>query len=123
MRLSVIAPEDLHYVVITDPLPAGVEAIDPQLETSAQFGTDPNLEVETIDRGGYGWFWFSNIDYRDEQVVISSTFLPAGTYEYVYSIRAAIPGKYHVIPPIAEEYYFPEVYGRGKGSIFIIDSE
>jgi hypothetical protein len=29
-------------------------------------------------------------------------------------------GVFQVIPPTAQEFYFPEVYGRGDGSIFTV---
>src|SRR5690606_19148206 len=41
VRLTVIAPNDLHYVVIEDPIPAGTDAINPELATSQQIGTQP----------------------------------------------------------------------------------
>jgi hypothetical protein len=44
--------------------------------------------------------------------------LPAGVYEYTYLARASTPGIFNVIPPTAMEFYFPEVNGRGAGSLF-----
>jgi uncharacterized protein YfaS (alpha-2-macroglobulin family) len=120
VRLTVVAPEDLHYVVIQDPIPAGTEAIDPNLSTNAQIGTAPSLESYDLRAQGWGWWWFSNIEYRDQQVNLYSTYLPAGTYEYVYSVRASVAGVYNVIPPTAQEFYFPDVYGRGAGSVFTV---
>ncbi len=35
-RLTLVAPHDLHYVVVEDPLPAGLEAVDQSLQTSLQ---------------------------------------------------------------------------------------
>jgi uncharacterized protein YfaS (alpha-2-macroglobulin family) len=55
--------------------------------------------------------------------VLSADYLPAGTYEYVYLVRAAFPGEFRVIPPTASEFYFPEVYGRGDGSLFVVRVE
>jgi alpha-2-macroglobulin len=55
--------------------------------------------------------------------VINATYIPAGTYEYTYSIRPGVEGTYNVIPPTARETYFPEVYGRGAGSVFTVLSE
>ena len=69
---------------------------------------------------GWGWWWFSNIEFRDEKVVLYSTYLPAGTYEYVYSIRAGLPGTYNVIPASGSQFYMPEVFGRSAGSTFTI---
>ncbi|MFO7321535.1 MAG: Ig-like domain-containing protein [Chloroflexota bacterium] len=121
VRLTVIAPNDLHYVVIEDPIPAGTDAINPELATSQQIGTQPELNPQDPLSQGWGWWWFSNIEYRDEKVVLFSTYLPAGTYEYVYSIRAGLPGTYNVIPTTGYEFYFPEVYGRGAGMTFTIE--
>ncbi len=117
VRLTVVAPQDLHYVMVEDPIPAGMEPINPDLLTSAQVGTRPQLE--SLDNG-WGWWWFSDVEFRDEKVVLYSTYLPAGTYEYVYKVRATVPGTYNVIPATAQEFYFPDVYGRGAGTTFTI---
>ena len=57
-------------------------------------------------------------ELRDEKVVLSADFLPAGTYVYTYLARASTAGTFNVIPPTASEFYFPDVGGRGAGSIF-----
>lgn len=120
VRLTVIAPSALHYVMIEDPIPAGTEGVNPNLNTEQQIGTRPGLDVQNPLSRGWGWWYFSNIEFRDEKVVLYSTYLPAGTYEYVYSIRAGLAGTYNVIPPTGQEFYFPEVYGRGAGSLFTV---
>ena len=61
---------------------------------------------------------------RDDRVVLFADYLPAGTYEYVYTFRATLPGEYQVIPTTAQEFYFPEVFGRADGRLFtIVDGE
>ncbi|MEQ8672256.1 MAG: Ig-like domain-containing protein [Aggregatilineales bacterium] len=120
VRLSIIAPNDLHYVTIEDPIPAGTDAVNPNLTTSQQIGTRPELNPEDPLSQGWGWWWFSAIQFEDERVVLNSTFLPAGTYEYVYTIRTGLAGVYNVIPATARENYFPDVYGRSEGSTFTI---
>lgn len=122
VRLTIIAPNDLHYVVIEDPIPAGTDAVNPELTTSQQIGTRPMLNPQDPLSVGWGWWWFSNIDFRDEMVVLNSTYLPAGTYEYVYTIRAGLEGVYNVIPATGREFYFPEVFGRTDGAVFTITS-
>lgn len=120
VRLTIVVPDSRHYVVIEDWLPAGAEAINPQLQTGQQIGTRPELNrVNPLSRG-WGWWWFSNIEFRDEKVVMYSTYLPAGTYEYVYTMRPSVPGEYNVIPATGQEFYFPEVYGRSDGMMFTI---
>ena len=120
VRLTIIAPTDLHYVLVQDPIPAGTDALDPNLNTSQQVGTQPEINLADPLSQGWGWWYFSNIEFRDEQVALSAEYLPAGTYEFVYTIRAGLPGVYNVIPPTAQEFYFPDVYGRGAGSTFTI---
>ena len=107
-------------VVIEDPIPAGTEGIDPGLTTSQQIGTRPGLEENDPVSRGWGWWWFSNIEFRDEKVVLNSTYLPAGTYEYVYTIRPGLEGTYNVMPPTGREFFFPDVFGRGAGSTFTV---
>ncbi len=120
VRLTIIAPNALHYAVIEDPIPAGAQAVDPNLTTEQQIGTRPGLDSSNPLSQGWGWWWFSNTEFRDEKVVLYSTYLPAGTYEYVYTMRAGLPGVYNVIPPVGYQFYLPEVYGRGAGSAFTI---
>lgn len=120
VRLTIIAPNDLHYVIVEDPIPAGTDAVNPNLATSQQVGTQPELSATDPLVQGWGWWWFANIEFRDERVVLSATYLPAGTYEFVYTIRAGLPGVYNVIPATAREQYFPEVFGRSSGAVFTI---
>ncbi len=120
VRLTIIIPNDLYYAVIEDPIPAGTEGVNPNLNTEQQIGTQPGLETDDPLSQGWGWWWFSNIEFRDEKVVLFADYLPAGTYQYQYSIRAGLEGVYNVIPPTGYEFYFPEVYGRGAGSTFTV---
>jgi uncharacterized protein YfaS (alpha-2-macroglobulin family) len=120
-RLTMVVPHDLHYVIIDDPLPAGLEAVDQSLETSPEIITPKGYDFESIWQEGWGWWFFDHIELRDERVVISADYLPAGTYVYTYIVRASTPGEYHVIPAVAHEFYFPDVYGRSAGGKFIVN--
>jgi uncharacterized protein YfaS (alpha-2-macroglobulin family) len=121
-RVTIVAPTSLHYVVIEDPLPAGADAVDPNLLTSQQVGTQPEINAADPFRNGWGWWWFTNIEFRDQMVVLSADYLPAGAYEFIYTIRPGLPGEYNVLPPTGYEFYFPDVMGRGAGSLFTIES-
>ncbi|NLF78178.1 MAG: hypothetical protein GX573_20995, partial [Chloroflexi bacterium] len=63
---------------------------------------------------------FSNIEMRDEKVVLYATYLPRGTYQFNYVIYPGLAGEYNVIPTTGQEFYFPEVYGRSDGTLFTI---
>ncbi|MBU0704944.1 MAG: Ig-like domain-containing protein, partial [Chloroflexi bacterium] len=125
VKLTIIAPHDLYYVVVEDPLPAGAEAIDTSLDTTSELAQEPGLYREAEGEIWYDfyywwWRWYSRSEMRDDRVVLFADYLPAGTYEYTYTFRATLPGEYQVIPTTASEFYFPEVFGRGDGRLFVI---
>jgi len=133
VRLTVVAPTDLYYVVVEDHLPAGLEPIDTSLKTTSleirQMMLDEQRKSAEEDRG-CGWCWwsyqrsfFNHVDMRDDRVVLFATYLPRGVHEYVYFLRATTAGEYRVMPAQAYEMYFPEVWGRSDGALFSVRPE
>jgi uncharacterized protein YfaS (alpha-2-macroglobulin family) len=125
VKLTIIAPNDLYYVVVEDPLPAGGEAIDTALETTSLLEQNPTLRRQAqnpmwADFYWWWWHWYSRSEMHDEKVVLFADYLPKGTYEYTYTFRATVPGEYRVIPTVASEMYFPEVFGRSDGRLLTI---
>ena len=118
VRVTIVAPAALHYAVIDDPLPAGLEAIDSSLATDTAVPTVYTLQ--DYSERGWGWWYFDHTELRDEKVVLSAQYLPAGTYVYTYVARASTAGTFKVIPTTASEFYFPDVAGRGAGSLFVV---
>ena len=116
VRLTVVVPAAVHYLVVDDPLPSGLEAIDSTLLTDT--AVPSSYTVQDYNERGWGWWFFPHIELRDEKVVLSADYLPAGTYVYTYLARASTAGTFKVIPPTASEFYFPDVGGRGAGSVF-----
>src|SRR5205085_1814528 len=93
----------------------------PDLDTSTQVvGVQPTLQLADPLSQGWGWWWFSKTELRDEKTILYATYLPSGSYQYTYALRAGLAGTYHVIPATGQEFYFPEVYGRSDGSLFTI---
>jgi len=117
--LTLITPHDRYYVVMEDPLPAGGEAIDTGLATTSLLALEPTLS-QPSSRWWRWWNWYSRSELRDEKVVLFADYLSAGTYEYSYTFRATLPGEYRVIPTVAKEFYFPEVFGRSDGRLLTI---
>ncbi|MFN8381808.1 MAG: Ig-like domain-containing protein [Anaerolineales bacterium] len=118
VRLTVVVPAEVHYIAINDPLPAGLEALDASLATDT--AVPSSYTAQDYKERGWGWWYFTHTELRDEKVVLSADYLPAGTYVYTYLARASTVGTFNVIPPTASEFYFPDVGGRGAGSVFIV---
>ncbi len=104
VKLTVTLNDDVNYLVVEDPLPAGLEPIDTSLDITSE-------EYQTND-GNRTWTY---IELRDERVALFATFLRDGTYTYEYLARATIPGDFQVLPGQAYPMYYPEIYGRGEG--------
>ena len=127
VRLTIIAPNDLYYVVVEDPYPAGCEAVDTTLATSSLADPEAGLSRQT-ENSAWNWFyrwwwrWFSRSEMRDEKLVLFADYLSAGTYTYEYALRATTPGEFRVLPTSAHEFYFPEVFGRTDGELFVVEA-
>ncbi|MGQ9467058.1 MAG: Ig-like domain-containing protein [Anaerolineae bacterium] len=123
VRLTLIAPTDLNYVVVEDPFPAGADPVDTSLRTASVVGERPEFARTDGDwkRWGWGWWWFADADLRDEKLVLFATELPRGTYEYTYLLQVGLAGEYRVLPATAYEMYFPEVMGRTDGMVFRVE--
>nr|MBC7244834.1 Ig-like domain-containing protein [Chloroflexota bacterium] len=119
VKLTIIAPNALHFLVVEDPLPAGCEALDTSLKTTSAAYQMPILEGEE----GWPpyWWYFTESELRDEKVALFATYLNKGTYEYTYLIRASVPGRFLTMPTYAYEMYFPEVFGRSDGGVFTVE--
>ena len=123
VSLTVIAPSDLHYIQLEDPLPAGAEAVDTGLATTSQLAAGPDLQTANGKRQtSYWWWWnwYSRSELRDDRVALFATNLPKGTYEYSYTMRATSVGQFNVIPTFVNEQYFPEVFGRSEGRLLTV---
>ena len=122
VELEIVATRDLVYAVVNDYLPAGAEAIDPNLATSPS-GFEGEIVRQDYRYGYWGWWYFNAIQYHDERITFTSNFLPRGTYQYTYHLQAVIPGEYQVRPTFAREEFTPEVNGRGAGLLFVIEAD
>lgn len=121
VTLTIVVPDALHFVVVEDPLPAGAEAIDTSLRTTSITAEGPRLERETGAKEGWSWWWTpTHTELRDEKVALFASVLESGTYEFKYQIRASLPGRFLTLPATGYQMYFPEVWGRGSGSVFTI---
>lgn len=103
-EITVLVPSRRRFVVIDDPLPAGLEAVDFHLVTSG--GRQP-----TTSPDGYSQAWFRE-EIRDDRVLYFVDDMPAGLYRYRYLARATTPGTYVTPPTRVMEMYQEEVYGR-----------
>ena len=117
VRLTMTAPARRYHVALVDPLPAGLEAENPDLATTARLA--PPIENGEDEYGApmprFGWWgpWYDHAGFRDDRVEVFGGRVEAGVWTYTYFARATVPGTFAVPPVKAEEMYHPETFGRG----------
>jgi uncharacterized protein YfaS (alpha-2-macroglobulin family) len=110
VELTVHLDDAVNFMVVEDPLPAGLEPIDTSLAITGQSYGGDNAD----------WRW-SHVELRDEKVALFAAYLKPGTYTYTYLARATTSGLFRVLPGEAYPMYAPEIYGRGEGSLFVVE--
>jgi uncharacterized protein YfaS (alpha-2-macroglobulin family) len=114
--------KERRFVAVTDPIPAGFEAVESWFATTARTvasrqdrqtspGGDPGDTEDSWD-----WMWryggFDHVERHDDRVQLFATRLSEGTHEFSYIVRATTAGTFRTAPARVEEMYEPEVFGR-----------
>ncbi|HKQ99685.1 MAG TPA: alpha-2-macroglobulin family protein [Pyrinomonadaceae bacterium] len=121
VHLTMAAPSRRYHVALVDPLPAGLEAMNPALAVTGSVPQDQNPQTE---RRGYWWWmgtWYEHQNLRDERAEAFASLLWEGVYNYSYVARATTPGTFVVPPTKAEEMYHPETFGRSQSDRVVIE--
>ncbi|HSR35464.1 MAG TPA: alpha-2-macroglobulin family protein [Anaerolineae bacterium] len=120
VRLMIVADNRRYHVALVDPLPAGLEIVNPALAVSGDLPQDPNSPDYR-----YGWWWwgtwYEHQNMRDERAEAFASLLWEGVYQYSYVARATTPGTFVVPPAKVEEMYSPEVFGRSSSDWVIVE--
>jgi uncharacterized protein YfaS (alpha-2-macroglobulin family) len=121
VRVRMLNPARRYHVALVDPLPAGLEALNPELATTERLpGESSEAGVYRSGRGviDYYWLWrgpwYEHQNLRDERAEAFTSLLWEGEHEYSYFARATTRGLFVVPPAKAEEMYAPETFGRGQ---------
>jgi hypothetical protein len=123
VTLRIVAPQHMDFVAVDDPLPAGLEAVNFRLMTSARAQARQAFAHfqpahRRVERDSFWFTPFYHQEIRDDRVQLFADDLPAGVHTYVYLARATTIGKFVAAPTHVEQMYSPEVFGRtGSGTL------
>jgi alpha-2-macroglobulin len=108
--LEVVNPADRYHVAITIPLAAGMEPLNPSLNTAPPEAT-PSAEPTLAP---------TYVAFLDDQVQYFYDHLPKGTYAFHFRAKAAVPGRFIQPAAHAGMMYDDAVSGNGAGAAVVI---
>ena len=94
VELRIVAEENMRYVLLEEPIPAG-------------------CEVVAGDDEPWGQPW-DRREVWDNRIVFFFDYLPKGDHFTEYVLRTEAPGQYNILPSTAMLMYFPEVRGHNR---------
>jgi hypothetical protein len=115
-------PAARHFVVLNDPVPGGLEPVNRALANTSKLDAGKG----DFAAAGGAWFFkfndwqgynvsrwsFYHQEIRHDAVRFYSDYLPAGNYHLSYTAQAIAEGQFTVMPPLAEEMYDPDIFGK-----------
>ena len=115
VTLKLKSSQELWYVLISDPIPAGFEVVEERMNP--------------ISWGGYWevFYWnewgYNQKEARDDRVEYFVTYLWKGEHTYTYLMRATAAGDFSVLPGTASPMYKAEVWGRSASQRVLVAPE
>jgi alpha-2-macroglobulin len=110
INLEIIADRPVDHMVITDPLAAGLEAVDESFQTATSALQAPadswQLGYKTIHR---------------DRIVAYADRLEPGVYNLHYLVRSVTPGTFRYPGSEVHLQYAPEEFGRAAESTLVLE--
>jgi alpha-2-macroglobulin len=100
-----VKAKDMRYVLIEDPIPAGMELVK---------------QDSTINLTGRPLWWsysWAQREMRDDRVAFFRTYFADDSGQYFYVMKAVNPGRFRVSPTRVQPMYQPEQLSTGKASM------
>ena len=117
VRLTFRVPKERRFVAVTDPLPAGFEAVESWFNTTTDALASSTVQqtTRTVGSEWASWWSYGGFDHaerHDDRIQLFATRLTEGVHTYSYVARATTAGTFRTAPAHAEEMYTPEIFGR-----------
>ncbi len=104
----------LSYLVLEDPLPGGLVAINADLKTEGG-ASDNSSEGRLNAQRGLSEFTPDYIELKDDGVRAFRNFSSSGTYVFSYLARAVTEGEFWIRESTISMMYDPELYAGIPG--------
>lgn len=123
VSLTVDIPQTVFYIMLTDHLPGGLEALNEGLNITGH-------DVAAIERSYHDYEWdpffyddygYNNKEIRADRVIFFVTESGPGKRTFKYTARAKVAGQFTVLPAELSAMYDETIWGRSASQVFVID--
>ena len=112
VTLRVAVPSARRFVLLVDPLPAGLEPVDFTLASEFTGAANQLRGNGPVDHQ----------ELRDDRAIFAVSDLPPGVYRYSYLARASSRGTFVVPAASVSEMYHPETSGQTAAEQFRVEA-
>lgn len=118
VTLTISTNQSRNFVVVDDPIPAGLEIVNTSFQTTAtQLGREETEESRE-------WWWenpFRHREMYDDRALFFADYLPPGVHTVTYLVRATSYGDFAMPATRAEGMYEPEVFGQTASRVIKVE--
>lgn len=116
VTLEVRSDDELHYLLIEDSLPGGLEPLNSALDTTPIVNPD-------YDNAPYrnSAFTYTHKEVHSDRVTFFITERQSGLLTLTYYARATRTGDFVALPVVAEAMYNPAQWGRSKSTAISVE--
>lgn len=111
VRVTAALTGDQEHLMVSEPLPAGFEALNTKLATVGAAGVKESEQ------------WGTYREMLDDRVNFASRWTYRGEFTYEFTMRATAVGRFTRPPTVAELMYDPAVHARGGLDILEIKTK
>jgi uncharacterized protein YfaS (alpha-2-macroglobulin family) len=104
VRLTVVAVQDMNWVVLNDPIPAGASILGTEDGRDARLAT---RDEDFLHRG----LWPSYVERSFSVYRAYYEFVPRGRFAIEYTLRLNTAGEFNLPATRVEAMYAPEIFG------------
>jgi len=117
VHLAIVVSRDARTLLVEDPLPGGIEALDLTFKNAPAVSMDGTPEA--VEDSGLPIVYK---ELRDRSVRLFADDVPAGVYHVYYPAIATTGGTYRVPGARAEMLYSPEIYATSPPQTLRIEA-
>ncbi|MFQ6093306.1 MAG: hypothetical protein ACE5OR_11665, partial [bacterium] len=125
VELEFSVPQTGYHLIIDDPTPAGLEAIDASLKTTSTRYSSPSQSRVTRGYSTVYGYWGNPINHtelRDDRVALFADAVRPGIYKYTYLLRATTSGIFLWPGARISLMYEPEQFGTcAEGFVNVLE--